>query len=431
MVTRRTLLAATAGGVAGGAVVGSTLTSLLTETPGFPAVGDAPDFDPDNWDNIRAQFPLAEGVVNLSTFYFASHAASVRAAIEQYRAGLDADPLGYVRENQSRLDARVARAASAYLDTDASQIAFTDSTTMGLGLLYSGLRLAPGDEVLTTEHEFFATHEALRLRSIRDGVQVRRTRLYDDSAQANPDEMVNRLLAAISPATRVVALTWVHSSTGVRLPVREMTDAIAEVNKNRPGPERVLVCLDGVHGFAAHDATPDDLGVDFLITGTHKWLFGPRGTGLIWGRSSAWSRFTPIIPSFIDTAGDEPGPWSTPGGFHSFEHRWALAEAFQFHRAVGARRVAQRTRELATMLKDGLAGIRSVRLRTPRGPEASAGLVCCEVDGYGPDEAVARLRRAKVIASATPYQPSYLRFGPTIINSESDVEAALAAVRSL
>lgn len=83
----------------------------------------------------------------------------------------------------------------------------------------------------------------------------------------------------------------------------------------------MLVCLDGVHGFAAAAATPSKLGIDFLITGTHKWLFGPRGTGLIWGRSSAWPRFTPIIPSFIDTAGREPGPWSTPGGFHSFEHR--------------------------------------------------------------------------------------------------------------
>jgi selenocysteine lyase/cysteine desulfurase len=193
----------------------------------------------------------------------------------------------------------------------------------------------------------------------------------------------------------------------------------------------MLVCLDGVHGFAAVDATPGALGVDFLVTGTHKWLFGPRGTGLIWGRPEAWSRFTPIVPSFIDTTGDEPGPSATPGGYHSFEHRWALAEAFELHRRIGAERVEERTRALATALKEGLAGIASVRLRTPTGPEASAGLVCCEVDGYGPDEAVGRLREANVITSATPYQPSYLRFGPTIVNSESDVDAALAAVRAL
>ena len=88
-------------------------------------------------------------------------------------------------------------------------------------------------------------------------------------------------------------------------------------------------------------------------------------------------------------------------------------------------------RALAAALKDGLAAIPSVHLKTPRDPQASAGLICCEVDGYGPDEAVARLRKANVISSSTPYEPSYLRFGPTIVNSESDVDAALEAVRAL
>ncbi len=433
MLTRRELLVAAAGGaVAGGVVAGGTVATLLWDTEGVPAATDAPvAFDPQDWESVRAQFALAEGMTNLSTFYFASHAAAVRAAIDKHRAGLDADPLGYVRQNQAAAEERVAAAAAKYLQTDASQIAFTDSTTMGLGLLYSGLRLRPGDEVLTTEHDFYATHESLRLRGIRDGVQVRRARLYDQSEHADPDEMTDRLVAALTPATRVVAITWVHSSTGVRLPVRQLTDAIAAANDDRPEDERVLVCLDGVHGFAGESDTPDELGVDFLVTGTHKWLFGPRGTGLVWGRPQAWERYTPIVPSFTDTSGGAPGPWSTPGGYHSFEHRWALAEAFELHQAVGADRAAERMHMLAAALKEGLAGIPKIQLRTPMSPDASAGLVCCEVDGYSPNDAVARLRGANVISSSTPYQPSYLRFGPTIINSESDVETTLAAVRAL
>ncbi len=432
MVSRRGLLAAAGGAAVGGVVAGGVAVDVLSEPVCLPAgSGPAPPFDPDDWASVRAQFALTHGVANLAAFYFSSHPATVRIAIERHRAGLDADPLGYVQENQSTQDERVAKAAAKYLNTNESQLAFTDSTTMGLGLLYSGLRLAPGDEILTTEHDHYATHESLRLREVRDGVRVRRARLYDDSARANPQEMVARLVGGLTPATRLVALTWVHSNTGVMLPVRAMTDAIAAENAKRPEPQRMVVSLDGVHGFGAVAATPKELGVDFLVTGTHKWLFGPRGTGLIWGRSEAWPRFTPIVPSFIDSKGKEPGPWSTPGGFHSFEHRWAVAEAFELHRAIGAERIAERTRALATALKDGLAGIPGVHLKTPRGPEASAGLVCCEVDGYGPNEAVARLRKSNVISSATPYDPSYLRFGPSIINSESDVEATLAAVRAL
>ena len=97
----------------------------------------------------------------------------------------------------------------------------------------------------------------------------------------------------------------------------------------------------------------------------------------------------------------------------------------------GPARVAERTRELADRLKEGLAGIRGVRLVTPRAADLSAGVVCCEVPGVPPERAVDRLRSAGVIASSTPYRPSYLRFGATIANGEQDVEAALRAVRTL
>ena len=428
MLTRRALLTA-AGAAAGATATAATLAACDPSPPPSTAAGGGAPFDPNSWSSVRAQFALTEGVANFVTFYLASHAATVRAAIERHRTGLDADAHGYLLANEETLDRTVRTEAAAYLRTQPGRIALTDSTTMGLGLLYSGLRLRAGDEVLTTEHDFYATHESLRLRTVRDGVTVRRVRLFDDPARADVGDIVRRLRAAVTARTRVVAITWVHSSTGVKLPIRAIADALAEVNRGRADDQRALLCVDGVHGFGVEDATPDALGCDFLVSGCHKWLFGPRGTGLIWGSEAGWRRFTPIIPTF--GAPDTPGSLATPGGFHSFEHRWALAEAFALHRAVGATRVAERTRALASALKDGLVALPKVRLHTPRTPDLSAGLVCCEVDGYDAGEAVLALSRAKVLASATPYSPSYLRFGPSILTSESDVESALRAVRSL
>ncbi|GAA1849704.1 aminotransferase class V-fold PLP-dependent enzyme [Asanoa iriomotensis] len=393
----------------------------------------APPFDPRDWASVRAQFDLDPAVAHLSTFVFAPHPAPVRAAIELHRAGFDRDPIGYLHANEATAEGRVSGAAMRYLGEGADRMAFTDSTTLGLGLLYGGLRLAKGDEVLTTTHDFYATHEALRLRAERDGVTVRQVELYADAAAATADEIVGKLIAAVNPRTRVVALTWVHSSTGARMPIRAIADALAGRD--------VLLCVDGVHGFGAVDATPASLGCDFLVSGTHKWLHGPRGTGLIWGSTRGWARYTPSIPSFDPraltgwiTAGRvpvPPGPAATPGGYHSFEHRWALAEAFQLHDSIGRDRVAGRIRDLATRLKDGLAGIGGVTLVTPRDPELSAGLVCCAVANLQVDEAVGRLAAAKVVATATPYRTTYLRFGPSIANSEEHVDAAVRAVHGL
>src|SRR5690606_41594887 len=93
----------------------------------------------------------------------------------------------------------VRQAAAEYLGARPEEVALTDSTTMGLGLLYGGIRLRPGQEVLTTEHDFYSTHQALALRERRDGVAVRRVRLYDDPAAATAGGSGDRPLAGVPP----------------------------------------------------------------------------------------------------------------------------------------------------------------------------------------------------------------------------------------
>jgi selenocysteine lyase/cysteine desulfurase len=205
----------------------------------------------------------------------------------------------------------------------------------------------------------------------------------------------------------------------------------------------MLLAVDGVHGFGVEAESPVELGADIFFSGCHKWLFGPRGTGVVWASASAWERLAPTIPTFYGTAyaawledrapeGIPPGPLQTPGGFNCFEHKWALADAFAFQDGIGRGEVSRRTLALATRLKDGLAEIGGVRLVTPRHEALSAGLVCVDVAGQDPGEVADRLRAEHgVIASVTPYAVRYLRFGPSIANSEDDVDRVLEAVAQL
>jgi isopenicillin-N epimerase len=395
-----------------------------------------------SWAGVQAPFVLDPKLRHFSAFYLASHPRPVREAIDRHRAGLDADPAGYLHANQMGLEGKVVQAAASYLGARAEDFALTDSTTMGLGLLYGGLAVGAGQEILTTEHDFYSTHESLRLRAQRDGAKVRRVRLYEEPAQASEDEIVSRLVDAVRPETRIVALTWVHSGTGVKLPMAAIASALAD-RRRRDVNERLLLCVDAVHALGAEEMSLDQLGVDFLVSGCHKWLFGPRGTGIVWGSDDAWAACTATIPSFTDT--EEFFAWiesrapakpttaltMTPGGFHSFEHRWALAEAFDFQRTIGMESVAKRTRELATMLKEGLAGISGVTLHTPQGESVSAGLVTLEVDGQRPDQVVDALAGKGIVATVTPYAAEYVRLGTSVLVSEDDVDAAVREVAAL
>ena len=400
-------------------------TGLALTAAGFAELDEvaaAPEADSAlDWADVRAQFRVSRSLIHMGGLYLASHPGAVRRAVDRHRRGLDANPVGYLHEHGDRLEADVLRVAGSYLGGRPVDIALTDSTTMGLGLLYGGLALRPGDEVLTTTHDFYATHEALRLAAARSGASVRRVALYRDPAAATEEEIVGNLLRAVGPATRAVALTWVHSSTGVKLPIRRIVQSIGR----RPG---LLVCVDGVHGLGVENETVNSLGADFLVAGCHKWLFGPRGTGLVWGRSSAWPVVAPTIPAF---SGGSPARAFTPGGFHSFEHRWALAEAFRFHGRIGKARVASRIHALNRRLKQGLAAMSHVTLLTPRADALSAGIVVFSVDRLSPGAVIAALARRRIVATVTPYTPSYARLAPGLLNTPGEVDRVLAAVRAL
>lgn len=397
----------------------------------------------DEWDAVRAQFDLAPDQIDLSALFIASHPKPVRDAIDQYRRSLDANPTAYLREELNMHEDEILAAGARYLGANPAEIALTDSTTMGLGLVYNGLKLSPGQQIITTMHDYYATHESLRLAAERSGAQVREVQLYQSEQTVTADEMVANITNGIVPETRVVALTWVHSSTGLKLPLGRIAGALREVNAERDEQQKVLMCVDGVHGFGVEDVEMSDTGCDFFMAGCHKWLFGPRGTGIIWGNQSAWNAVNPIIPTFMDDEvrnawmrDDEPPDGTTakrmtPGGFKAFEHQWALAAAFNFHLGIGKETIARRTHELNRQLKEGLAQMSHVKLYTPRDEKLSAGIVCFDVEGMSPREVVRRLREQKIVATTTPYADSHARLSPSIRNSTREIDTVLSAIHAL
>ena len=105
--------------------------------------------EPD-WAAVKQSFGLNPSAIHWSGFYLASHPAPVKAAIEKHRAGMDLNPLAYISDNQKTLEDATWASAAEYLGVEADQIALTDSTTMGLGLLYNGIQIAPGQEIVST-----------------------------------------------------------------------------------------------------------------------------------------------------------------------------------------------------------------------------------------------------------------------------------------
>jgi selenocysteine lyase/cysteine desulfurase len=432
-IDRRQLLGAAALAVGAGALASCSSDSAEGSLARLMA-GDG------DWADFRALFALDPAWTDMSAMLLTSHPRPVADAIARHRAALDANPVVYLRDNNDRLQEAARSAAGGYLGVAGDQIALTDSTTQSVALVYRGLKLRADQDVLTTTKDYYVTHEALRVAASRTGASVRKIPLYETLDGITADALADSIMAAIRPNTRAVALTWVHSSTGLKMPIAQIGERLARLNAGRGPDDRILLCVDGVHGFGNQDATLDDLGADFLMAGCHKWLFGPRGTGIIAGRADSWAALDPMIPSFLDSDGygrwkrdDPPVPTTaamvTPGGFKAFEHLWSTPEAFALHRAIGKAKIAARTAELAAQLKEGLAGFGHVTLRTPRSAELSAGIVSFDITGGNPWDMVEHLQEKRILASVAPYRTPHVRLTPSIRNNPEEIDRALSVIR--
>ena len=398
----------------------------------------APPFDPDDWASVRAQFPLRPDTAMFAAYVLAAHPAPVAEAIARHRAGLDEDTHGYLGATEADAETAVHDTAAEYLGAAPAEVALTDSTTMGLGLLYAGLRVPAGREVLTTEHDFYSTHQAWALRAAREGDRgppgpaLRRSR-----RPPRPTAMVGRLMAQVTPATRVVAITWVHSGTGVRLPVRAIADALAAANAG-PGARRAGAAVRRRRarprrGRRRRRATSAATSWWRARTSGCSARGAPASCGAGPTRGGRSTRPSPRSSRTASASGAtacrrrRPTAWRfTPGGYHSFEHRWALAEAFRFHLDIGRDRVAARTHRAGDRAqgRPGRDPRRAGRDAGRRGP----------VGGHR----VLRRRRRRAVrrswagwptagfdTSVTPYADEHVRVGPSIVTTPEEVDGLL------
>lgn len=379
------------------------------------------------WTQLRQLFDLDPDYVHLANFLITSHPRPVREAIEKYRAVLDRNPamaMDYDTQYTWQREAQVRQSVGRYLQIKPAQVALTGSTTEGLALMYGGIHVRPGQEILTTVHEHYSTRNALKYRTQRDGTQVRSIELFKSPQGVSTDEVLGNIDRNIRANTRVLGMTWVQSGSGVKLPIGEIGKLVDQHNRNRDEHERILYCVDGVHGLGVEDVTFADLNCDFFVAGTHKWMFGPRGTGIFCSRSEQLEHLTPLVATFSEN--QNFATTMTPGGYHSFEHRWAVDQAFDLHMQLGKANIQSRIHALNSYLKQRLLEHPGIELVTPLSPEHSAGFTFFRGQNLDTDATAAWLIENRILVDAVDRDAGpVVRMAPGLLNSEADIDRAM------
>jgi isopenicillin-N epimerase len=239
---------------------------------------------------LRAHWTLDPDVVFLNHGSFGACPREVLEAQSLLRARLEREPVRFfVNDLEPLFDAARAEVA-AFLGADARDLVFVANATGAVNAVLGSLALAPGDELLCTDHGYNACWNALHRFAERAGARVTQARV--PFPLAGPDDVVSAVLGAVGPRTRLLLIDHVTSPTGLVFPVAALARALA--------PRGIDVLVDGAH---APGMLPLDLsalaadGVAYYTGNFHKWCCAPKSVAFLWARRDKQPGLRPTVIS--------------------------------------------------------------------------------------------------------------------------------------
>jgi selenocysteine lyase/cysteine desulfurase len=331
---------------------------------------------------------------------------------------------------QSRTITEEARATVAkYFNADVDEVTITHGTTEGLHVVIYGMQWRPGDEFVSCSLEHPALATPCSVLEERYGVTVKRV---DVAPNAEKAEALAAFKAALSPSTKLVAISHVQYSCGLKLPAKEIIAAAHEVG--------ALVALDGAQTGGQFDLNVRDLDVDFYSISGQKWVLGPNGTGALYAKREHIGKLEPLfttnaIADARSMPGDAPGapnPWMR---FRIASQSPALIAGFtrglSLLQDIGMAEVEAYCKMLGDRMRAGVAQIPGCTLTGPTDAETTCGLTAVAIDGWEPRQIVDALWDRYRVAVRAVNSPAAIRISTAHFNTEDEVDRVLEALRSI
>lgn len=382
---------------------------------------------------VRSAFP---GLQSMTYLNEATHGLTPQPVLDRY---LDLISLtahyGHQRYDDHDVPqyAKARPAVAGILGVPPSWLAFSRNATDGINYVYGSLAWQPGDEVVISDQE----HPALSFPweyGSRRGLFAKRTFEVD----TDPAVTIRNVEAQITEHTRMVAFSHVSSQTGIRLPaaaICAMIETLNAVGRNRP----MLTLVDGTQELGQWRVSVPAIGCDFYVSNGHKWLGGPKGSGILVARESTW----PLLsPPYMAGGIEEPGGdaiedmLSHRDARHMFESGTqnlavvsVLADAVAWIDSLGWDWVEQRERALAGYLRVRLRTVPGTTVLTPDAWENSSAITSFSIEGVDAKQLQTGLWQRQIITRLVP-EHNGIRISTPYFTSEEDLDTLIDALET-
>lgn len=377
---------------------------------------------------LKEQFLLDPEVTYLNHGAYGATPKPVFEAFQRWQLQLEREPVDFLSRNFTTLMAHARAVLARYVDTEPDNLVYVNNGTVGLNIVARGMRLSPGDEVLTSDHEHGGIDRLWRYMAQKQGFRyVVQPIPLPTTTHA---DFVEHFWAGVTERTRVILLSHLTSPTSIVFPVKEIC-----ARARRAG---ILTVIDGSHVPGQLPLSLRELDPDFYVGIAHKWLCAPKGCAFLYARPAVQDLLDPLVISW----GWEPRN-PGPSKFVEF-HEWqgsrdvsaylAVPDAIAFQEEQGWDAVRARCRELALYAQAEIQRLTGMPPWHPPSPEWHGQVVCAPLPP-GTDDVwlLERLRRDyRIDVSVDKFRGRpRVRVSVQGYNDLADVERLLHALKEL
>ena len=397
------------------------MLSGLAGTIGLPALSQAEDGAAGSVAGA-GEYMLQPGLIYLNTGSLGPTPRSVLDAVMRAWTELETVPVAMSYGNGAvhALADKTRAAVAGLIRCTPDEVLLTRGTTNAMNIAGLGIELSSGDRVLTTDVEHEGGSAVWKYLEKRRGVAIDRIVIAPEDHDVKG--IVDRFKRAITKETRVISVSHVITSTGLRMPVREIV-ALAEGAKGR----NILTIVDGAQAVGNIPVDVRAIGCDAYAAPGHKWLLAPKGTGFLYINNTAAMKIQPV--EWMDGKAYVLGS----AGMGSLPLVVGLGAAIEAAQKRGIAPSEERNLRLRNLAYEGLKKIDKIQVvSAPPGPLATA-LVAFRLSKEVDSSAFRTTMREKydlVLKQTEKRWFNGMRISPHVFNTESEIDAALKAIAS-
>ena len=377
--------------------------------------------DENYWREIQQAFTLDRTIINLNNGGCCPSPRVVHEAFKRYLDISNQAPVYHMWQVLEPNIESVRRRLAAAFGCEADEMAITRNASEALQIAQLGIDLKPGDEVVTTNQDYGRMLDTWEQRVRRDGIKL--SKVSFPVPPKSMDVLAERLLSAITPATKVLHFCHITNLTGQIFPVKKIAD-----EARRRGIKTVV---DGAHAFGHFPFKASDLGCDYYGTSLHKWLLAPIGTGFLYVRKENIASLWPLTPAAASRSNDIRKFEEI--GTHPAANHNAIAEALTFHEGIGIERKSARLRYLRDRWATRLGKNAKVKIHTNLDPAHSCAIGCVQIVGVPTPKVVSTLwEKWRIIATPIVHaEYEGLRVTPNVYTTLEEVDTFASAMEEI